>query len=238
MNFLDNFPTAAIIGLEYLYRGLPMIFPNKTDCIFDLDGTLIDSMPVWADRIYHLLDEQHISYPDDIIRTLAPMDNAAIAVYLQQQLGLSPDAEEILSCMQAFIATDYRENIPAKATVPETLAALKASGLRLHVLTASPHCLTDVCLKRLGLWELFDTVWSCEDFALPKTDENIYRRLCEKIGAFPAACVFADDNYRALKTAKRAGLTVVGVFDESDAADADSIRAIADRYVITMNEIL
>ena len=139
---------------------------------------------------------------------------------------------------QAFISADYRERIPAKATVPETLKALKAAGLHLHVLTASPHSLTDVCLKRLGLWALFDTVWSCEDFALPKTDEQIYHRVCEKIGATPAACVFADDNLLALTTAKKAGLTVVGVADPSDAEDSEKIRAVADRYVETMKDIL
>lgn len=211
---------------------------KKTDYIFDLDGTLIDSMPVWADRIYHLLDENHIAYPADIIRIVAPMDNTAIADYLRDVLGLQLDAAEILDRMQAFISADYRERIPAKATVPETLKTLKAAGLHLHVLTASPHGLTDVCLKRLGLWELFDTVWSCEDFALPKTDEQIYHRVCEKIGATPAACVFADDNLLALTTAKKAGLTVVGVADESDAEDSEKIRAVADRYVETMKDIL
>ena len=206
--------------------------------LFDLDGTLIDSMPVWADRIYHLLDENKIAYPADIIRIVAPMDNAAIADYLRDVLGLQLDAAEILDRMQAFISADYRERIPAKATVPETLKALKAAGLHLHVLTASPHSLTDVCLKRLGLWALFDTVWSCEDFALPKTDEQIYHRVCEKIGATPAACVFADDNLLALTTAKKAGLTVVGVADPSDAEDSEKIRAVADRYVETMKDIL
>ena len=211
---------------------------KKTDYIFDLDGTLIDSMPVWADRIYHLLDENKIAYPADIIRIVAPMDNAAIADYLRDVLGLQLDAAEILDRMQAFISADYRERIPAKATVPETLKALKAAGLHPHVLTASPHSLTDVCLKRLGLWALFDTVWSCEDFALPKTDEQIYHRVCEKIGATPAACVFADDNLLALTTAKKAGLTVVGVADPSDAEDSEKIRAVADRYVETMKDIL
>lgn len=215
-----------------------MRFDKKTDCIFDLDGTLIDSMPVWADRIYHLLDENKIAYPADILRTVAPMDNAAIADYLRDELGLQMDAAEILARMQAFITADYRERIPAKATVPETLEKLKKDGMRLHVLTASPHSLTDVCLKRLGLWTLFDTVWSCEDFSLPKTDTAIYLRVCEKIGAAPAACVFADDNLLALSTAKKAGLTVVGVADESDAADSDSIRKIADLYVEKMEDIL
>ena len=211
---------------------------KKTDYIFDLDGTLIDSMPVWADRIYHLLDENKIAYPADIIRIVAPMDNAAIADYLHDALGLQPDAAEILDRLQAFISADYRERIPAKATVPETLKALKAAGLHLHVLTASPHSLTDVCLKRLGLWALFDTVWSCEDFSLPKTDTAIYLRVCEKIGATPATCVFADDNLLALTAAKKAGLTVVGVADESDAEDSEKIRAVADRYVETMKDIL
>ena len=81
-------------------------------------------------------------------------------------------------------------------------------------------------------------MWSCEDFALPKTDEQIYHRVCEKIGATPAACVFADDNLLALTTAKKAGLTVVGVADESDAEDSEKIRAVADRYVETMKDIL
>ena len=110
-----------------------MRFDKKTDCIFDLDGTLIDSMPVWADRIYHLLDENKIAYPADILRTVAPMDNAAIADYLRDELGLQMDAAEILARMQAFITADSRERIPAKATVPETLIKLKKDFLRKSV---------------------------------------------------------------------------------------------------------
>ena len=78
--------------------------------------------------------------------------------------------------MKEYMLDAYFHTIPPKQNVPEVLKALKAKGVSLNVLTASPHITLDACLKRLGLWELFDNIWSCgADFGTTKTNPDIYK---------------------------------------------------------------
>ena len=96
----------------------------------------------------------------------------------------------------------------------------------------------DVCLKRVGLYDLFDYVWSSDDFGLKKSQPEIYLAAAERLGADISEITFFDDNITALKTAKRAGLRTVGVFDASSADCADEIKATADGYILSFGELL
>lgn len=205
--------------------------PGKTTYIFDFDGTLVDSMPTWAQKMLRLLDTNGIAYPPDIIRTITPLGDRGTALYFIEKLHLPLSPEEIFRQMDAYAGDAYAHRIPAKPGVPETLRRLRAAGCSLHVLTASPHKMLDVCLRRLGLFDLFDNVWSCDDFDTTKADVKIYTRAAAEIGVPVGDCVFADDNLRAVQTAKAAGMTVVGVFDETSAAEEPAMRAAADLYV-------
>ena len=142
--------------------------------IFDLDGTLIDSMPVGIGIVLGFLKEKGIDYPDDIVTTLTPLGYKGSAKYIADHLSGGGQLEQIYEYFQAQTLRAYGETIPLKAHVKETLEGLKAQGYRLNVLTASPQLLTDICLKRLGVYDLFDNVWSIDAFGLTKADEQIY----------------------------------------------------------------
>ncbi len=204
--------------------------------IFDFDGTLVDSMPSWADLVKKILDNNHIRYPDDIIRIITPLGNRAMAEYFIT-LGLNRSPEEILKMMDDFAEKEYRHNIPAKKGVKEKLEELKARGDSLNVLTASPHKLLDPCLKRLKLYDLFDNVWSCDDFATTKANPEIYTKVAQKLNMPINECIFADDNKIALKTAKSAGMKVVGVYDSFSEDDTEEIKLLSDCYITTFGEL-
>ena len=205
--------------------------------LFDFDGTLVDSMPRWIRKMLRILDEYGIAYGEDIIRTVTPLGDLGCARYFQE-LGVPLSVEELFAMMDEYAIPAYRDEIPAKETVPETLRALKAAGHRLAVLTASPHKMLDPCLKRLGLYDLFDEVWSSDDFGMPKSNPEIYRRASHLLGISVGECIFLDDNIIALKAAKEAGAIPVGIFDPSSAEDEDAIRAVSARYLVRMEELL
>jgi HAD superfamily hydrolase (TIGR01509 family) len=121
--------------------------------------------------------------------------------------------------------------------VREYLARLKAAGCTLHVLTASPHKMVDPCLRRLGIFDWFDNVWSTDDFGMVKSDTAIYRAAAERIGVDVSDAVFFDDNLTAIRTARAAGMHAVGVYDASSDALAEQIRGAADRYVCSLEEL-
>lgn len=206
--------------------------------IFDFDGTLVDSMPDYCGMMIRILDENGADYPDDVLKIITPLGYIGTARYFRESLGVKLDEEELLKCMHAYAADAYKNTILAKNNVPEVLRALKERGASLNVLTASPHGMLDPCLKRLGLYELFDNVWSCEDFSTSKSNPEIYRMAAKRLGCEVSEVLFLDDNFNADKTAKEAGMKVCGVFDSSSAEYEDEMRALCDSYIKDFSELL
>jgi len=186
----------------------------KKTYIFDLDGTLVDSMPTGVGIVLGFLKEKGISYPDDIVETLTPLGYKGVAEYFAKHFALDCTAESIFQHFQEQVAYAYGNTIPLKTAVRETLVRLRGQDYGLNVLTASPRLITELCLKRHGVFELFDNVWSIEDFGMTKADPRIYLQVAEKLGTIPEDCVMVDDNVNVLKTAKKMGMQTVGVYEE------------------------
>ena len=206
--------------------------------LFDFDGTLVDSMPTFVSCMLRILDENQISYPADIVKTITPLGAAGTARYYIEQLGLKMSYERLGDLMKEYLSDAYFYTIPLKSNVLKTLQQLKNRGASLNILTASPHVTLDPCAKRLGLWELFDNIWSCDDFGTSKADPDIYRMAAEKLGTTVENVLFLDDNLDADRTAKAAGMQVCGVYDPSSADYEAQMKAIADFYIYDMAQLL
>jgi HAD superfamily hydrolase (TIGR01509 family) len=206
--------------------------------LFDFDGTLVDSMPIFGSVMTRILDENGIKYPSDIVKIITPLGYIGTAKYFREKLGIRLSEEDALEFMMRYMIDAYTYRVPAKEGVVETLIELKKRGCSLNVLTASPHAILDPCLKRIGIYELFDNVWSCDDFKTTKADPEIYRMAAEKIGAPVSEVTFLDDNYNADKTAKNAGMKVIGVYDESSRDYIDEMKNVCDDYVYKLAELL
>ncbi len=194
-------------------------------------------MPYFVRGMLAILDEHNIPYGEDIIQTITPLGMMGTAQYFKE-LGISLSIEEIIRKMGEKMVELYWYQVPAKDFVCDTLKTIKARGVSMSILTASPHITVDRCLERLGLWELFDHVWSCDDFGATKADPQIYVDAAERMGCSVSEVLFFDDNLGACTTAKEAGMNVCGVYDESSAEDEENIRNVADCYIKDVREIL
>lgn len=199
--------------------------------LFDFDGTLVDSMPYWSQKMINILEKSGVSYPDDIIKIITPLGDIGTARYFSEVLGVPFSTEEMLAQMDAYALPKYRDVITLKKGVSDYLNKLKQCGYRLNVLTASPHKMLDPCLKRNGIFHLFDHVWSCDDFGTTKSDVKIYRGAVLEIGVSEHKTAFFDDNIGAIKTAALAGLYTVGVYDESGKAFTEELKKTSDLYI-------
>ncbi len=206
--------------------------------LFDFDGTLVDSMPTYASQMLRILRETDTPYPDDIIKTVTPLGYIGTANYYIDVLGMKRTFDEVVELMGRYMYEQYAYNIPAKDTVKETLLALRDRGDRLNVLTASPHLTLDPCLKRLGLFDLFDNVWSCNDFELTKADPAIYVEAAKRLGCAVSEVTFLDDNIGACRTAKIAGMRVIGVYDDSSAEYTKEMSSEFDGYIVKFGELI
>ena len=205
--------------------------------LFDFDGTLVDSMPTFGQTVKDILDEAGIKYGDDIVKIVTPLGYGGCADYCIS-IGLDGPTERVTNEMITRMLEKYKTEIPAKESVPEALAELKKRGCSLNLLTASPHTVFEPCLKRLGLYELFDNLWSSDDFGTIKKDPEIYRMAATRLGTEVEKIAFLDDNIGACTTAKAAGAYVIGVFDKSGESFEEEMKSTLDGYIYSFKELI
>ena len=206
--------------------------------IFDLDGTLVDSMSPAVAKVLSLLDEYGIPYESDIVKILTPLGFKGIAKYYAESLGVPLTPTEIFDIFTVRLKAVYTQEVPLKDTALKTLRTLKEEGASLNVLTASPHIFTDGCLKNNGVFDLIDNVWSAEDFGMLKSDKRIYEEAAKRLGVSAEECVFVDDSYHVLCVAKDAGMKTIGVYEAFSRDVTDKIKATADFYAEKLSDIL
>ena len=207
--------------------------------IFDLDGTLVDSMTNgWIKMLREFLVKRNANFTPEVIKQGIALGLYGVAEDFKKRFSLLETVEEIVAEFKSVLRVKYETAIPQKSNVRETLTVLKERGISLNVLTASPHEFLDPSTKRLGLYELFDNVWSIEDFPTTKAAPLIYKTVAEKLGLPIEECVMVADSVAALKPAREAGMKTVGVYDEFSAGYEAEMREIADKYIYDFEELL
>lgn len=199
--------------------------------IFDFDGTLVDSMSYVAMGVKKFLTSRGVDYPENIMEIVTPLGYPGSAAYYNEHFGLSTTGDEYLEYVQNVIDPFYRNEIPLKPGVYEYLQNAKANGISLAILTASPLRFVKPCFERIGVLDLFDNVWSCDDFGLIKSDPTIYLKAAERMGLAPAEIAFFDDSIHSVAAAKAAGLYTVGIYDEVAKAFVGQMKETADVYL-------
>ena len=206
---------------------------NREVYVFDLDGTLVDSMPYFTKGILSIPDEEGIAYGDDLIKILTPLGYTKSAEYYVNVMGIRDSVEHIVERIREKLVFEYSNNILLKEGVGDYLRRLHAAGARLFVLTASPHLVTDVCLQRNGVYELFEQVWSVEDFGLSKSDTRIFFEVARQIGCEVSDVQYFDDSLIAIENAAKAGYHTYGVYDAHTEEEVARLKTLAREFVPT-----
>ncbi len=205
--------------------------------IFDFDGTLVDSMEYWAGVHIRALQDNGINPPENFVETITALGNLKASEYTIS-LGLDISLNEYIKKVNDELRIEYLQRVPLKSNVSKTLKELNKHGISLNVLTASPHLYVDDCLKKLGIFECFDNIWTIDDFGHTKSEKIIYENAAKRIGVDVNDCVFVDDNYIAIKTAKEAGMKTVAIYDDSSKNAITKLKSIANLYIFDFSEII
>ena len=211
---------------------------TKQYCIFDLDGTLLDSMNNWPKAMFKIMDEAGLEYPDDVVNIMTPLGYMGCAKYFISLGHPEKDPGVIVERIYDYLTEDYTHEILIKPFVKEMLEKLKGEGKKLYALTASPRRMVEPCLKRNGVYDLFENVWSTDDLGRIKSDPMIYREVAKRMGVETESVEFYDDNVTALETAKSVGFRVIGVYDPATEKYREAIEAFADGYVECFSEMI
>ena len=202
--------------------------PRKA-AIFDLDGTLLDSMGVWNQIDVDCLGRRGIAVPEDYTATVASMQFRQIAEYTIDRFGLTDTPEALMAEWDEMAYEAYATKVQAKPGAVEYLRGLAADDVRLGVATTLLPRLREAALRHLRMDDLFDTIVSVDDAGgVGKDHPDIYLLAAARLGAEPADCIVFEDLLTGIRSAKSAGMTVWAMYDDSSAADWPEIGRIAD----------
>ncbi|WP_125967950.1 HAD family hydrolase [Bifidobacterium samirii] len=197
--------------------------------IFDLDGTLLDSMGVWDQVDEDFLSKRGIPVPADYATTIAAMQFRQIAEYTIARFGLSETPEQIMAEWDEMGRRMYETSVEAKLGALDYLTDLKASGARLAVATSLPPALREPAMRHVGILDLFDTTVSVDDVGdVGKDRPDVYLLAAQRLGVDPHDCTVFEDLLVAMRSARSAGMRVWAMHDDSSAADWPAICDLAD----------
>ena len=198
--------------------------------IFDLDGTLLDSMGMWQDIDRHYLARFGKAAPADLQRRIEGFSVTETARYFKDSFDLPDDIPAIIADWNEMAKEEYRSRLQLKPGAETFVKRLHAAGVRLAVATTNYRDLTEACLARLGILDHFSAIMTSAEIEKGKPDPEIFLKAAAAIGADPADCVVFEDLPAGILAGKRAGMQTVAVYDDASAAVEEQKKEMADGY--------
>ena len=206
--------------------------------IFDMDGTLIDSNGIWRTVDETFLARRGLPYTKEYYEGVAHTIFPMAAVFTREYCRLEESTDEIMAEWMELAGDMYATSVPVKPGVREYLDKCRDAGERMIVLTSSVpvHCRT--ALGHLGLMPYFEKILFAHEMSLDKKDPAIFRKAAEIMGVKASDCTVYDDSVASCRSAKAAGMTVIGVYDEFFHVSWEETQAVCDRTIRSFEELL
>lgn len=207
--------------------------------IFDCDGTLIDSMPMWGNIDFEYAKLNNFTITSDISDIMNHLSMGQCAEYYITHFGLDKTVDEVLEEFSFLAAEGYRTKCPEKPGAKLFVDFLKARGIKTALVTSNTLSIVKPGLERLGMWESLDFKVSCEDLHTSKHEPLAFNTACEYFGLKPEDCMVVEDAFYAAETAKNAGYNVIGIYDtELTAEETEKLKKLSDYYISDYKELI
>lgn len=206
--------------------------------IFDMDGTLLDSMYIWDGLGPNLLRANGIEPGPELWEKLRVVTVRQGAAYCREVYGLPQTVEEIAAQLEGQVEDFYFNQVQAKPGVQKFLSLLKMEGVWMYVATNTDRRLAEAGLKHAGIDQYFRGILTCDEVGIGKNDSpEIYERAMRRLRSNKKDTVVFEDALHAIQTAKSAGFRVCAVYDSSAEDAQDEIQRISDYYIRSFEEM-
>lgn len=206
--------------------------------LFDLDGTLLDSMPMWHDLDRRFLAEFGIAAPPDISDIVKAMNIEQSSAYLVQRFNLPISPAAVQQRVEALAADAYRFDLKLKNGADTLISELRRRGVICAVASVTYPSLMSAALERLGISPHLQVAMTPTSEMNGKHSPAFYQAVLEKVGLTPAETVIAEDALYAAQTAKQMGCFTIGVKDDLAKHEWNALDHLCDRTIHDWNELL
>lgn len=204
---------------------------NIKACLFDMDGTLLNSMHIWKDIDIEFLARFGHELPPTLQREIEGKSFRETAVYIKDKFQIPLSIEEIMNIWNEMAFQKYSKEIFFKDGAFEFIKMLKEKGIRTAICTSNSRELVNAVAEHLGFMSYFDTVITSCEVGAGKPAPDIYLEAAKRVGAEPEFCLVFEDIVTGLMAGKRAGMKLCAVEDEYSADQKEAKKAMADYYV-------
>ena len=206
--------------------------------IFDMDGTLLDSLSVWADSDRELINGYGYDYDPKHSLAMKKMHFDSACEYLVEAFSLPFSAEETGKRILEIVEKRYLSDIPLKDGAEEFLKAAHSAGIKMCVATSNKKTLAENALKARGIMQYMKFVLTSDEVGCGKESPEIFLKAAELLGAKPDQATVFEDSIHAVLSAKKAGFRVVGVYDPLCEEEFAEIGKFADITIKSFGELL
>ena len=211
---------------------------NIKAAIFDLDGTLVDSMWVWEQIDIDFLKSKGYTPPKDLKDDITHLTFNQTAEYFKNRFNLSDSIDEITDTWHNMAYSFYSSKVKLKPGVISFLNKLKSLDIKIGLATSNSIALLEATLKNNGIYHLFDAITVTEEVKKSKENPDVYLLCANKLNVPPENCIVFEDIIAAVKGAKLAGMKVIGVYDKASEDQEELLSKACDKYIYDYNELV
>lgn len=214
------------------------LIPEKRAVLFDLDGTLVDSMWMWTEIDIEYLGRFGKPFSKKLQKDIEGMSFTETAVYFKETFSIPDSIEQIKADWIRMSIDKYTHEVPLKPHAREFLEKLRGLGLKLGIATSNYREMAEACLCSLGITGYFDAVCTACEVERGKPFPDIYLHAAKQVGIAPQSCLVFEDIPAGIRAGSSAGMTVVAVDDAFSAAEEMEKRRLADYFIRDYSELL
>ncbi len=213
------------------------ILENKKAIIFDLDGTLVDSMWMWGDIDVEYLARYGYTLPKHLQKEIEGMSFSETAIYFKERFQIPDSLDTIKQDWLDMAEEKYRHETPLKDGADRLLKKAAAQGIKLGIASSNSGTLIDTVLEARGIRSCFHSVRNCCEVSKGKPAPDIYLLVAKDLGVAPEECLVFEDIPMGILAGKNAGMETCAVYDSFSVSQDDEKRKLADYYIHTYHDL-